>query len=201
MKILILGAGQVGSSVAAALSVEDENQITVVDRDASRLPEATEKRDISTVTGHASLPSVLTQAGIDEADLLVAVTSSDEVNIIGRRRSAQQHGPKVRYRDHRSDARREDHPDLPATLQHSRWRDDRGTNRPAGQLTNARCPSMPSRQWPAKAKEAASGAGGRWPRLLWGRIGLQRRRRASIGILFDAAPQVGKAVERIVRSN
>ena len=90
MKILILGAGQVGSSVAAALSVEDENQITVVDRDANRLRELTEKLDIRTVTGHASLPSVLSQAGIDEADLLVAVTSSDEVNIIACQIAAQQ---------------------------------------------------------------------------------------------------------------
>ncbi|MFN5703339.1 MAG: NAD-binding protein, partial [Gammaproteobacteria bacterium] len=43
MKILILGAGQVGSSVAAALSVEDQNDITVVDSDAHRLREVTEK--------------------------------------------------------------------------------------------------------------------------------------------------------------
>ena len=84
MKILILGAGQVGSSVAAALSVEDQNDITVVDSDALRLRELTEKLDIRAVVGHASLPSVLAQAGLDEAELLVAVTSSDEVNIIGR---------------------------------------------------------------------------------------------------------------------
>ena len=90
MKILILGAGQVGSSVAAALSVEDENDITIVDRDINRLRELTEKLDIRTVVGHASLPSVLNQAGIDEANLLVAVTSSDEVNIIACQIAAQQ---------------------------------------------------------------------------------------------------------------
>ena len=55
MKILILGAGQVGSSVAAALSIEDENDITVVDRDLIRLRELTEKLDIRAVLGHASL--------------------------------------------------------------------------------------------------------------------------------------------------
>jgi trk system potassium uptake protein TrkA len=81
MKILILGAGQVGSSVAASLATED-NDITVVDTDAHRLRELAEKLDIRTVAGHASLPSVLAQAGAEEAELLVAVTSSDEVNLI-----------------------------------------------------------------------------------------------------------------------
>ncbi|GAB3005407.1 potassium transporter inner membrane associated protein [Arenimonas maotaiensis] len=96
MKILILGAGQVGSSVAAALSVEDQNDITVVDRDLTRLRELTEKLDIRTVTGHASLPSVLEQAGLDEAELLVAVTSSDEVNIIACQIAAQRQDPPTR---------------------------------------------------------------------------------------------------------
>lgn len=81
MKILILGAGQVGSSVAAALASEN-NDITVVDNDHQRLRELAEKLDIRTVVGHASLPSVLSQAGAEEAELLVAVTSSDEVNLI-----------------------------------------------------------------------------------------------------------------------
>ncbi len=81
MKILILGAGQVGSSVAASLATED-NDITVVDTDAHRLRELAEKLDIRTVVGHASLPSVLAQSGAEEAELLVAVTSSDEVNLI-----------------------------------------------------------------------------------------------------------------------
>jgi trk system potassium uptake protein TrkA len=81
MKILILGAGQVGSSVAAALATEN-NDITVVDTDHQRLRELAEKLDIRTVVGHASLPSVLAQAGAEEAGLLVAVTSSDEVNMI-----------------------------------------------------------------------------------------------------------------------
>ena len=81
MKILILGAGQVGSSVAAALSTEN-NDITVVDTDHQRLRELAEKLDIRTIVGHASHPSVLAQAGADEAGLLVAVTSSDEVNLV-----------------------------------------------------------------------------------------------------------------------
>jgi trk system potassium uptake protein TrkA len=81
MKILILGAGQVGSSVAAALATE-RNDITVVDLDHQKLRELAEKLDIRTIVGHASLPSVLAQAGAEDAGMLVAVTSSDEVNLI-----------------------------------------------------------------------------------------------------------------------
>src|SRR4249919_3683174 len=89
MKILILGAGQVGSSVAAALATEN-NDITVVDTDPQRLRDLAEKLDIRTVTGHASLPSVLAQAGAEEAGLLVAVTSSDEVNLVACQVAEQQ---------------------------------------------------------------------------------------------------------------
>lgn len=81
MKILVLGAGSVGSSVAAALSSEN-NDITVVDNDATRLRELAERLDIRTVVGHASLPSVLSHGGAEDADLVIAVTSSDEVNLI-----------------------------------------------------------------------------------------------------------------------
>ena len=76
MKILILGAGQVGTSVASALASEN-NDITVVDTDHQRLRELAEKLDIRTVVGHASLPSVLAQAGAEEAELLVAVGVSN----------------------------------------------------------------------------------------------------------------------------
>jgi len=81
VNILILGAGQVGSSVAVALASEN-NDITVVDTDHQRLRELAERLDIRTVVGHASLPSVLGQAGAEDAELLVAVTSSDEVNLL-----------------------------------------------------------------------------------------------------------------------
>ncbi len=89
MKILILGAGQVGTSVAAALASEN-NDITIVDNDLHRLRDLSEKLDIRTVAGHASLPSVLSQAGADEAELLVAVTSSDEVNLVACQVAAKQ---------------------------------------------------------------------------------------------------------------
>ena len=81
MKILILGAGQVGSSVAAALASENSD-ITVVDVDVARLRDLAERLDLRTVVGHASLPSVLGHAGAEDADLVIAVTSSDEVNLI-----------------------------------------------------------------------------------------------------------------------
>src|SRR5690606_3458717 len=81
MKILILGAGQVGSSVAVALASENSD-ITVVDNHPQRLRDLSERLDIRTVHGHASLPSVLEDAGADDADLIIAVTSSDEVNLI-----------------------------------------------------------------------------------------------------------------------
>lgn len=91
MKILILGAGQVGSSVAAALASEN-NDITVVDTDVYRLRALAERLDIRTVIGHASLPNVLGQAGADDAEMIVAVTSSDEVNLVAC------HVARTRYR-------------------------------------------------------------------------------------------------------
>ncbi|MCB1626132.1 MAG: Trk system potassium transporter TrkA [Xanthomonadales bacterium] len=81
MNILILGAGQVGTSVAAALAREN-NDITVVDTDAGKLAELRDKIDLRTVHGFASHPRVLARAGAEDADLVVAVTSSDEVNIV-----------------------------------------------------------------------------------------------------------------------
>ena len=81
MKIIILGAGQVGGTLAENLSHE-ENDITVVDTNAQRLRELQDKIDIRTIQGMASYPTVLKQAGADEADMLVAVTNSDEVNMV-----------------------------------------------------------------------------------------------------------------------
>lgn len=81
MKIIILGAGQVGGTLAENLSHE-ENDITVVDTNMGRLRELQDKIDIRTIQGMASFPSVLKQAGADEADMLVAVTNSDEVNMV-----------------------------------------------------------------------------------------------------------------------
>jgi Trk K+ transport system NAD-binding subunit len=81
MKIIILGAGQVGSSLAASL-VSEDNDITVVDSDAARLSGLQDRYDLRTLVGHAAHPSVLREAGIDDAELLVAVTLSDETNLV-----------------------------------------------------------------------------------------------------------------------
>ena len=81
MKIIILGAGQVGSSLATELASE-ANDITVVDVDSGKLRVLGDRLDIRTVQGRGSLPTVLRQAGADDADMLIAVTSSDETNMI-----------------------------------------------------------------------------------------------------------------------
>lgn len=81
MKIIILGAGQVGGSLAAELASE-ANDITVVDTDTGRLRALSDRLDIRTVQGRGSLPTVMRQAGADDADMLIAVTSSDETNMI-----------------------------------------------------------------------------------------------------------------------
>ena len=80
MKIVVLGAGQVGSTIAHSLSNE-ENDITVVDIDASHLKVLQDRLDIRGVIGHASHPKVLVRAGIEDADLIIALTNSDEVNM------------------------------------------------------------------------------------------------------------------------
>ena len=81
MKIIIVGAGQVGSTLAENLANED-NDVTIVDIDGERLRELQDQLDIRCVTGMASHPDVLTRAGIQDADMLIAVTASDEVNIV-----------------------------------------------------------------------------------------------------------------------
>lgn len=81
MKILILGAGQVGSSVAHSLASE-ANDITVVDSRPEILRELQDRLDIRTVVGHGSHPNVLVQAGAPDADMIIAVTNSDETNMV-----------------------------------------------------------------------------------------------------------------------
>ncbi|HSG88438.1 MAG TPA: Trk system potassium transporter TrkA [Pseudomonadales bacterium] len=81
MKILILGAGQVGGTLAENLANENSD-ITIVDTDAGRLRELRDRLDIQTVQGMASHPDVLRRAGAEDADMLIAVTNSDEVNMV-----------------------------------------------------------------------------------------------------------------------
>lgn len=81
MKILILGAGQVGSSVSATLAREDDD-VTVVDINNEFLLKLQDHYDIRTIHGNASHPDVLARAGAEDADLILAVTNSDEINMV-----------------------------------------------------------------------------------------------------------------------
>ena len=81
MKIIILGAGQVGGSVADNLASE-ANDITVVDINPRILQDLQDRLDIRTVAGNATYPAVLRRAGAEDADMILAVTNSDEANMI-----------------------------------------------------------------------------------------------------------------------
>ncbi len=81
MKIIILGAGTVGGTLASLLS-QEENDVTVVDHNQSKLSHLEEEADINTVLGSSSHPNTLVKADIANADMVVAVTGSDEVNIV-----------------------------------------------------------------------------------------------------------------------
>lgn len=84
MKIVILGAGQVGSTLAENLARE-ANDITVVDASRAALNQLQERLDIRTVLGHASHPDTLRRAGVNDADMIIAVTDSDETNMLACR--------------------------------------------------------------------------------------------------------------------
>lgn len=81
MKIIILGAGQVGGTLAENL-VGENNDITIVDTNSRRLSELQNKYDLRVVNGEASHPDTLKEAGAQDADMLVAVTNADETNMI-----------------------------------------------------------------------------------------------------------------------
>lgn len=82
MKILILGAGQVGSSAAYHLSREEANEVTVIDMRPDVLRELQDRLDIRTIVGHAAYPDVLERAGGGDADIIIALTDSDETNLV-----------------------------------------------------------------------------------------------------------------------
>lgn len=81
MKIIILGAGRVGATLAENLA-DEANDVTVVDADPEVLRELQDRLDIRTVEGFASYPATLRDAGADDADLIVAVTETDETNMV-----------------------------------------------------------------------------------------------------------------------
>ena len=80
MKILILGAGRVGSSLASTLS-KQQYEVSVIDLSKEKLQRLQEDFDLATEVGHGSYPSTLKKAGADEETILLAVTNSDECNI------------------------------------------------------------------------------------------------------------------------
>jgi trk system potassium uptake protein TrkA len=82
MKILILGAGQVGSTLAKYLVYDKENEITIIDIDQDNLSNLQRHLDIKTVCGRSSYPNILEQADIQRMDMVIAVTSSDECNVL-----------------------------------------------------------------------------------------------------------------------
>ncbi|TCV91360.1 Trk system potassium transporter TrkA [Biostraticola tofi] len=81
MKIIILGAGQVGGTLAENL-VGENNDITVIDTNPAQLRQLQDKFDLRAIQGHAAHPRVLREAGAEDADMLVAVTNSDETNMV-----------------------------------------------------------------------------------------------------------------------
>ena len=81
MKIVILGAGRVGASVAGNL-VSERNDITVVDTDVAQLRQLQDKFDLRTVPGNGTHVPVLRQAGLDDADMLIATAARDETNLV-----------------------------------------------------------------------------------------------------------------------
>jgi len=81
MKVIICGAGQVGFGIARALSAED-NDVTVVDRSAELVQNISDTLDVRAIVGHGSHPDVLDKAGARDADMLIAVTFHDEVNMV-----------------------------------------------------------------------------------------------------------------------
>jgi trk system potassium uptake protein len=95
LKILILGAGQVGSTVAESL-VSEANDITVVDTDTEKLHQLQDRLDLRTLAGNAAHPSTLEQAGIADTDMLLAVTQSDEVNLVACKLAASLYNTPTR---------------------------------------------------------------------------------------------------------
>lgn len=81
MNVLIVGAGVVGSNLAEELSVSGHN-VSVIDRDVELVRRISERMDVLAIAGNAGQPSVLRRAGIEDAEMVIAVTNIDEVNLV-----------------------------------------------------------------------------------------------------------------------
>jgi trk system potassium uptake protein TrkA len=81
MKVVICGAGQVGSNIARYLATEN-NHVTMIDQSPDLIQRLSDRLDVQALVGHASSPATLEQAGAADADMIIAVTQSDEVNMV-----------------------------------------------------------------------------------------------------------------------
>ena len=81
MKVIVCGAGQVGFSIARHLALEN-NDVTVIDCNNELVRRVSDTLEANGIVGHASNPEILEQAGIDNADMIIAVTYADEVNMV-----------------------------------------------------------------------------------------------------------------------
>ncbi|MEL0232600.1 MAG: NAD-binding protein [Hyphomicrobiales bacterium] len=81
MKILICGAGQVGYGIAEQLSIQ-KNDVTVIDNSKDLIDNINKSLDVRTIRGNGSYPEVLDEAGAGDADVIIAVTQFDEVNMV-----------------------------------------------------------------------------------------------------------------------
>ena len=81
MKIIIVGAGQVGFHIASRLAYENKD-VVVIDTDPEAIAQVSEKIDVDVIVGSGSSPLILEEAGIKEAEILLAVTDSDEINLV-----------------------------------------------------------------------------------------------------------------------
>ena len=85
MKIILVGCGKVGTALARQLSEEGHN-VTVIDTNKARVEHISESYDVMGITGNGSSIITLSEAGIEEADVFIAVTGSDELNLQRRKR-------------------------------------------------------------------------------------------------------------------
>jgi len=81
LKIIIIGAGEVGFHIASRLALENKD-VVVIDKNSSSIQRVSDQLDVQTIEGSGSNPVVLEQAGIREAEILLAVTDSDEINLV-----------------------------------------------------------------------------------------------------------------------
>ena len=81
MRIIVVGCGKVGATIAGELN-EEGHEITIIDHDEQALKNVTSSIDVMGVEGNGAIYNVQVEAGIKEADLLIATTNSDELNIL-----------------------------------------------------------------------------------------------------------------------